>query len=399
MTDVAQALTQIASSSDQKQKLEQYKAILHNMISSAVPDNCKLFVDHMLCDDVPLVLSRQLLQMFAQEIAKLPTESHKPVALYALEKIQPRVVSFEEAVIIIRENLAELLEKEEDWKKSAQILAGIDLDSGRTVDPHYKLAKNIKIARLYLEDDDPVNAEVYIKKAASLITGIKDPELELQYKVCYARILDSKRRFPEAALRYYELSSIEQHTLGGKKIDADELLTALSSAVTCTILAAAGPQRSRMLSTLYKDERCATLPVFPFLEKVYLERILQRVEVEAFAQTLRPHQMALLPDGSTVLERALLQHNLLSASKLYTNISIDQLGHLLGVSPDKAEAIAADMMTEGRLQGTIDQVECLIRFDDNVEPLLQWDKQIQSTCQKVNDIIDAMVKTGIKASS
>jgi COP9 signalosome complex subunit 4 len=51
---------------------------------------------------------------------------------------------------------------------------------------------------------------------------------------------------------------------------------ALNNAITCTILAAAGPQRSRMLSQLYKDERSATLPVWPFLEKVYLERILRR---------------------------------------------------------------------------------------------------------------------------
>lgn len=59
---------------------------------------------------------------------------------------------------------------------------------------------------------------------------------------------------------------------------------ALNNAITCTILAAAGPQRSRMLSQLYKDERSASLPVFPFLEKVYLERILRRwVAAEACA--------------------------------------------------------------------------------------------------------------------
>lgn len=35
-------------------------------------------------------------------------------------------------------------------------------------------------------------------------------------------------------------------------IDEDALEQALSAAVTCTILAAAGPQRSRVLATLYK---------------------------------------------------------------------------------------------------------------------------------------------------
>lgn len=35
-------------------------------------------------------------------------------------------------------------------------------------------------------------------------------------------------------------------------IDEDALEQALAAAVTCTILAAAGPQRSRVLATLYK---------------------------------------------------------------------------------------------------------------------------------------------------
>lgn len=48
-----------------------------------------------------------------------------------------------------------------------------------------------------------------------------------------------------------------------------------------------------------------------------------RDEVAAFASTLKPHQMALLPDGSTVLSKAVMQHNLLSASKLYNNISVE----------------------------------------------------------------------------
>lgn len=47
-----------------------------------------------------------------------------------LEKIQPRVVSYEEQVTTVREHLANLLEKEEEWSKAAQTLAGIDLDSG-----------------------------------------------------------------------------------------------------------------------------------------------------------------------------------------------------------------------------------------------------------------------------
>ena len=43
----------------------------------------------------------------------------------------------------------------------------------RVLDAEYKLAKNVQIAMLYLEDDDAVSAETYIKKASSLITSCK----------------------------------------------------------------------------------------------------------------------------------------------------------------------------------------------------------------------------------
>jgi len=108
--------------------------------------------------------------------------------------------------------------------------------------------------------------------------------------------------------------------------------------------------------------------------------------------------MAALPDGTTVVDRAVMQHNLRAASKLYVNISIQELGALLGVSDDRAEAIATDMISEGRLKATIDQVECMIHFDAG-EVLLQWDAQIAGICNKVNAIIDDMSKSGIKLAS
>lgn len=52
----------------------------------------------VLSDDVPLVVSRQLLQTFAQDLGRLEPESQKEIAHYTLAQIQPRVVSFEEQV-------------------------------------------------------------------------------------------------------------------------------------------------------------------------------------------------------------------------------------------------------------------------------------------------------------
>lgn len=39
--------------------------------------------------------------------------------------------------------------------------------------------------------------------------------------------------------------------------------------------------------------------------------------------------------GSTLIDRALIEHNLLAASKLYNNIKFNELGTLFGISADK----------------------------------------------------------------
>ncbi|XP_078435454.1 proteasome component (PCI) domain protein isoform X2 [Wolffia australiana] len=392
------ALAAASAIPDQRQKVEQYKAILSSVISSSSSDGsqAKRFIDHMVSDDVPLVVSRQLLQVFAQELDGLQPDIQKEISHYFLSRIQPRVVSFEEQVLVVREKLAELYESEQEWSKAAQMLSGIDLDSGiRVLDETYRLSKCVQIARLYLEDDDAASAEAFINKASFLVSNSQHEVLNLHYKVCYARILDLKRKFLEAALRYYDISQIEKRQFGDEEIDVDALEQALTAAVTCTILAAAGPQRSRVLATLYKDERCSKLKIYPILQKVYLERILRKPEIDAFAQELKEHQKALLPDNFTVLDRAMIEHNLLSASKLYTNISFEELGTLLGIPPQKAEKIASRMIYEDRMRGSIDQVECMIHFEDDTEELQQWDQQIFGLCQALNDVLDSMSSKGI----
>ncbi|PKU71304.1 COP9 signalosome complex subunit 4 [Dendrobium catenatum] len=391
------ALANAVSIGDQKQKIEQYRLIISSIISS--PSNvvyqAKRFIDHLLSDDVALFISRQLFLILAQELRPLPHDAQKDIAHYALTQVQPRVVSFEDQVLAFREKLADLYESEKQWSKAAQMLSGIDLDSGIRIDDAKKLSKCVKIATLYLEDDDAVNAEAFINKASFLVGNSQQESVSLQYKMCYARILDLKRKFLEAALRYYDIFQIEKHHIDDQEVNADALEVTLSAAVTCTILAAAGPQRSRVLATLYKDERCTKLKIYPILQKVYLERILRKPEIDAFANELRPHQKALLPDNFTVLDRAMIEHNLLSASKLYTNISFEELGALLGIAPQKAEKIASRMIYEDRMRGSIDQVEAVIHFDDDTEELQQWDQQIVGLCQALNDILDSMARRGI----
>ncbi|KAG5543226.1 hypothetical protein RHGRI_016094 [Rhododendron griersonianum] len=362
------AFASASAINDQRQKIEQYKLILSTVIASNDVTQAKKFIDHILSDDVPLVVSRQLLQTFAQELGRLEPESQKEIGHYILNQIQPRVVSFEEQVLIIREKLADLYEAEQQWSKAAQILSGIDLDSAmRVIDDAFRLSKCVKIASLYLEDDDAINAEAFINKASFLVSNSQNEVLNWTYKVIILLW---------GCVEVLKFSICAEHfvfcILTVRVINEEALEQALSAAVTCTILAAAGPQRSRVLATLYKDERCSKLKIYPILQK-----------------------KALLPDNFTVLDRAMIEHNLSSASKLYTNISFDELGTLLGIAPHKAEKIASRMIYEDRMRGSIDQVEAVIHFEDDTEELQQWDQQIVGLCQALNDVLDSMAKKGL----
>lgn len=70
--------------------------------------------------------------------------------------------------------------------------------------------------------------------------------------------------------------------------------------------------------------------------------------------------------GSTILDRAVIEHNLLSASKLYNNITFEELGALLEITPAKAEKIASQMITEGRMNGFIDQIDSIVHFESKL---------------------------------
>ena len=160
--------------------------------------------------------------------------------------------------------------------------------------------------------------------------------------------------------------------------------------MTCAILAPAGPNRSRMLASLCRDERTQDLPSFKIMEKMFRDRILRSNEIKEFEGTLKSHQLAKIEISSndrlasivadddeaandptvskrkgpsTVLDRAVMEHNLLASSKVYNNITFPGLGTLLDVSPGAAETMARRMIEQGRLKGTIDQVEKLITFE------------------------------------
>jgi COP9 signalosome complex subunit 4 len=139
-----------------------------------------------------------------------------------------------------------------------------------------------------------------------------------------------------------------------------------SAAVTCAILGPAGPQRSRVLANLYRDERTTTaLPVYSssILRKMFLDQILRVSEVKEFEGQLQEHQLAKIPldrrlvvlddeEGGVklvgrkgpenVLDKAVMEHNILACTKV---------GYFAGLSTEGADVFFDRCMTISSLTG------------------------------------------------
>lgn len=375
----------VGSTADASQRMDKFNELVKTLVGSHNVPQLKELVDCMLAEDSSFGLfARPVLQQVAEQMDKLKNSELKELAMHTLDRLRGRVVSFEEEDFVIRELLSEVFQAEGDWSEAAKCLAAINMETGtRCRTPLQKGEKYVRIAELYLEDEDAVAADTFCTRAAMVMHEVQDVPLQLRFRVCHARILDSKRKFLDAASKYCDLS---QETFGGQICESD-LLHLLKCAVTCAILAPAGPQRSRILASLCKDERIRSVEHYEILQKMFLERLIRASEVQKFEESLLPHQKATMADGQTVLERAVLQHNVLAASRVYKNMRLPDLGSLLEVPADKAEKIAAKMLAEQRVEGYIDQKNGTIHFSMGDGNLQQWDRHIRNVCNQVNSVL------------
>lgn len=401
-----------AANGAQADKTNQYTRILNDLTSK--PDrssneehssNLIAYVDSLLSSSLGIISTRPLLSNLIQSLNSAPSAIQVEVGAHVANLLHSQTASFEEQNTAVREILAGGYEAEEEWTKAAQALQGIQLESTqRQVPDLVKVQTWIRIVRCYLEDDDTVSAETALNKIKNSTAAQQvlptSPDLQLHYQLSQARILDSRRDFLNAAAEYLNVSF-------SPSVAEEDRLHALSAAIKTAILAPAGPQRNRMLGKLYKDERSAETEEYGILEKMYLDRLLSAAEVNTFAASLASHQLAQNADGSTVLSRAVTEHNLLAASKLYENISTAALAEILGLkdskddsAAEKAEDYAAKMIEQGRLRAEIDQIDGVITFESipgislvgDAQRLRVWDQAVQGLIEDVEKYTESITE-------
>lgn len=337
--------------------------------------------------NVPLAKARSVFNHLMSSIMTLNDDFFLDAATFLLAVHQlpnsSRSFALESMLLPIRERMSAIYEQRNEWFKAANELTRI---------PDQGFACTVRIARLFIAAGLVDRAEYYLSRATTHLNSCNDSSLRLQHRICYARVLDLKGKFEDAAHRYYMLANDSQ---SAQLVDAmtDTQVPALVYAVTCAILAPAGPRRSRLLAMLYNDERSQRLEIFPLLESIHMGRLLDADQVNRFRPTLQPHQLMLHPDGDTVLDRAVIEHNVLAVSRMYTNIGLHQLGALLNVSPKKAEKTARVMINENRMSASIDQVEHRVNFSNqnSISTIEHWDALIASLCGQVDDCVEAIV--------
>lgn len=77
------------------------------------------------------MISRQLLTDVGQQLGRLSDNVSQAVSHFTLDKVQPRVISFEEQVASIRQHLAQIYERQHNWHEAANVLVGIPLETGQ----------------------------------------------------------------------------------------------------------------------------------------------------------------------------------------------------------------------------------------------------------------------------
>eukprot|EP00762_Andalucia_godoyi_P000437 ANDGO_03238.mRNA.1 COP9 signalosome complex subunit 4 len=293
---------------------------------------------------------RGLLDSVISTLSSISVEHSISLSEHFASLLQPRMAMAPEQYIALRQLLAARYESQGMYTQAARSLSQIPMDQQVSVamSNSEKAHLLLRITMLFLEDEEHASAEMALTRASSLVSQVDDAALHAKQKACFSRIQDAKRKFLEAALQYYQLSTMAV-------LSVTDRMVALDSAIVCSILAKAGPQRTKLLQTIMKDSRSRQASLFHLFERVVSVKTLRKEHLSDLDHFLKDHQRS-------QVEHAVLEHNIDAVARCYNNIRMDALAKLLGMDRDRTERTVLKMVAEDRLNAVLDQKDNVIVF-------------------------------------
>nr|CDS26014.1 cop9 complex subunit [Hymenolepis microstoma] len=349
-------MVEILISKDVSDALDRFNVVLAQI--SDLPPNyftevAATFADMISQGSVTLVVARKMGKRLTEFVDGLSDDNLVIETLQEmLYRMQPRAIAFEYELAYLRDRLAQRLMKVGKVREAVEMLRAIPVDShARGYSDEYKLQICARLTECLTELKEFECIENVLNQVSKMLPSCTDEVLKMKFKIAQALLLDSKQKFLEAGQRYIELSI----RFRGVSTEAQRT-EFLEHALISTILGGASQQRARLLTFFYRDERCRALKAYPVLEKMQESYSECLFSLGGNSQKL-----------DAVLERVVVEHNMIAASKVYSNITLKNLAELLEIETEQAESIAAQMVEEERLDAFIDQIDGLIFFErDNM---------------------------------
>lgn len=371
-TELEIQMVEILISKDVSDALDRFNVVLAQI--SDLPPNyftevAATFADMISQGSVTLVVARKMGKRLTEFVDSLSDDNLVVETLQEmLYRMQPRAIAFEYELAYLRDRLAQRLMKVGKVKEAVEMLRAIPVDShARGYSDGYKLQICARLTECLTELKEFDCIENVLNQVSKMLPNCTDESLKMKFKISQALLLDSKQRFLEAGQRYIDLS------IRFRDVSTEAQRTEfLEHALISTILGGASQQRARLLTFLYRDDRCRALKAYPVLEKMYNQRLISRECVRSLRPLIIQYYSDLFGGENNqkldaVLERVVVEHNMIAASKVYSSITLKNLAELLEIETEQAESTAAQMVEEERLDAFIDQIDGLIFFErDNV---------------------------------
>jgi len=275
-----------------------------------------------LCADLPsprktTVIARQVRQSFQDLLlrprgnltlsAECPQissvrmkELGDPAKLAGIAAVLEHASSRGEVGIVIQ-CVEDVLQEQEDWQRACELLSSTHLaPSERNISDEQKIKMLVRLAELYLEDNDVSNAGFLIRHVEDMdkIQSTSPPAPANKYALLKlrARLCEMQGTFSDAARHYVALSESALAQEGRQEEGRQEgrqeaeRWDALTKAAFCSILALRGPSRTQCVAqcvaVLLQDGRAHQTVLLNVLTAILSGQLVHESETEELERML-----------------------------------------------------------------------------------------------------------------